>query len=585
MTEQLEQILKTTFQLEKHQDKGKVMSLNDAIKRNVRPGMTIHFGEAANALVCEVVRQFWGTKPNFTLIVHMLGEQMAIPIHAGLADKLITGVCADYHPAPSPNYIIQRAYKNKTLDIKNWSLLSLVQRFMAAALDLGFMPTKSILNSGAAAENRDSFKVINDPFDSSRKLGAVKALSPDISLIHGWVSDSQGNTIIAPTRFTGQGVWGAKAAKNVVVSVERIVSTDFIRRYSSLVDIPGFMVSAVCHTPLGAHPHAIIGCGIPELESYADDYDFLVQQKKASRDYESFDAWVKEWVLDCGTHEDYLEKLGHERINLLKSRATEDMWKHDMVSLLPGISTSPEYNPVEMMIIAGARKVTEKILKNDYKVLVGGFGASSLAAWLAYYECRERGTGVGLATASGCFGHEPRPGDPMLANFSTLATCKMLTDVINTSGIFASGIHSTKSMCVYGTGEIDKYGNLNSTVSHGVFVTGAGGGNDSANAQEVVALLKHNRERFMSSIPYITIPGRKVKMVISTLGIFEKLDEEELVLTAYFPNNGHNSPVDYIRENCGWELKVSRQVTEIPAPTMSELLKLRLLDPRGYCTA
>jgi acyl CoA:acetate/3-ketoacid CoA transferase beta subunit len=345
------------------------------------------------------------------------------------------------------------------------------------------------------------------------------------------------------------------------------------------------MVSAVCHTPLGAHPHALISCGIPELGAYGDDYDFLVQQKKASRDYESFNTWAKEWVLDCSTHEDYLAKLGQERIDFLKSKAAGDMWKYDVVSALPGISTSPEYNPVEMMIIAGVRKVTEKVLKNNYKVLVGGFGASSLVAWMAYYQCREQGADVGLATASGCFGHEPRPGDPMLASAPTLATCKMLTDVINTSGIFASGIHSNNSMCVYGTGEIDKYGNLNSTVSHGVFVTGAGGGNDSANARESVALLKHNRERFMSSLPYITIPGHNVRTVISTLGIFEKLDGEELMLTGYFPNSEHGSPVDYIKENCGWDLKVWPQVTEIPAPSIDELLRLRLLDPRGYCSA
>ena len=156
--------------------------------------------------------------------------------------------------------------------------------------------------------------------------------------------------------------------------------------------------------------------------------------------------------------------------------------------------------------------------------MVGGFGASSLVAWLAYYQCKERGYDVGLTTASGCFGHEPRPGDPLLVSTSSMATCKMLTEVIDTAGVFASGANSSKCISVFGTGQVDKYGNLNSTVSQGVFITGAGGGNDSANAQEVVALLKHQRGRFVPSVPFIIIPGQRIKTVISTLGVFEKMD-------------------------------------------------------------
>jgi len=64
MTTRLEQILETVFQLEEHQGENKVTSLSDAIQHNIKPGMTLHFGEAANALASEVVRQFWGKSPN-----------------------------------------------------------------------------------------------------------------------------------------------------------------------------------------------------------------------------------------------------------------------------------------------------------------------------------------------------------------------------------------------------------------------------------------------------------------------------------------------------------------------------------------
>lgn len=584
MSTKLKQTLDEIFPLDDNKDEDKVISLYDAIKHNVKPEMTIHLGEAANALCCEVIRQFWGTKPEFIIISSMFGDQMAALIHAGLVTKIIAGVCADFYPSPSPNYIVQRAYKDGVLKIENWSLLSLVQRFMAGALDLGFMPTKSIIGSGAANENKESFKVVNDPFDSAKQIGVVRSLTPDVSLIHGWASDRQGNTITGPTRFTGQGVWGAKAAKNVIVSVERIVSSDFIKKHSSLVDIPGFMVSAVCEITLGAHPHALLNCGIPELGAYGDDYDFLMLQKQASKDRHAFDKWVREWILDCPTHEDYLAKLGYEKIGFLKSKAMKDMWKYELSSLISKIQTSEDYTPVEMMIVVGARKVTEKILRNRYKVLIGGFGASSLVAWMSYYLCKEQGYDIGLISASGCFGHQPRPGDPLLVSTSSMTTCTMITDVVNASGIFASGAFSNQSICVYGTGQVDKYGNLNSTLSQGVFITGAGGGNDSANANEAVAFLKHHRDRLVPKVPFITIPGQRVKTVVSTLGVFEKLDGNELILTAYFPNPKDNSPIDFIKQNCAWNLKIWPKVEKIAPPSLDELLRLRLLDPKALCT-
>ncbi|GAH65733.1 unnamed protein product, partial [marine sediment metagenome] len=36
--------------------------------------------------------------------------------------------------------------------------------------------------------------------------------------------------------------------------------------------------------------------------------------------------------------------------------------------------------------------------------------------------------------------------------------------------------------------------------------------------------------------------------------------------------------------NCSWELKVWPKVEELPAPSLDELLRLRLLDPRALCT-
>ena len=96
----------------------KVVNLNQAIEEHIIPGMTLHIGLEAGAAAREIARTFWGQKPDFTLIMNMIGGHHALSlIHGGLVKKLIFATCADIFPRPYPNPIIQRAYKQKTI---NW---------------------------------------------------------------------------------------------------------------------------------------------------------------------------------------------------------------------------------------------------------------------------------------------------------------------------------------------------------------------------------------------------------------------------------------------------------------------------------
>jgi Coenzyme A transferase len=213
-----------------------------------------------------------------------------------------------------PVRVVQRAYAEGELEIENWSLYTLVQRLMAGALGVGFMPTKSITGSSMAEENKGSFLVIEDPFENGKKLGLVKALNPDLSLVHGWVADCYGNTITGPARGTGEAAWGSKASlKGVLVTVERLVSTDFIRRYSYLADIPGQMVNSVSVCPMGAHPGCLINPGLKGVEAYGEDYEFQKEEQMAGQDRHRLDTWIRQWVLDCPTHDAYLRRLGPRR--------------------------------------------------------------------------------------------------------------------------------------------------------------------------------------------------------------------------------------------------------------------------------
>jgi len=77
-----------------------------------------------------------------------------------------------------------------------------------------------------------------------------------------------------------------------------------------------------------------------------------------------------------------------------------------------------------------------------------------------------------------------------------------------------------------------------------------------------------------------------VRTLISTMGVFEKLDgDEEFTLTKYLADREGLSTEETIRKikaACGWNLKVARDPQEVPPPTVEELRLLRVFDPKKY---
>jgi len=579
----LSELVTRTLKLEDIEGTDKAIGLAEAVRKYIKPGMSIYVGEGANGILREIIRQFRGTKPNFTLVISGCRDSALDLIHSGLVSKLITSRAAEGYPSQGRSPIIKRAFQSGSLEIENWSLYTLALRLMAGAMGIGFMPTKSISGSSMAEENQDSFIQIENPFGGD-KIGLVKALNPDISVVHGWAADRNGNIIMAPAILSGQVEWGPFASKNgVIATVEKLVSTKFIREHSLLVKIPSQFVNSVTVLPFGAHPQGLASLGKAEFEEYEADYEFMEKHWEASKDATTLDAWLKEWVMDCSSNEEYLGKLGYPRLAFLKGKAGGFNWEHKLLWLSEEILRSTRYNATEMMIIAASWIIKEKVLNNRYRVIVAGIGTGGLSAWLAYYELRKDDYDVELMIGSGLYGYAPRPGDPQLTNLSSLRTCKMITDVIHTYGVFVGGERS-RCLSVLGAGQIDKYGNINSTILlDGSFLVGSGGSNDATAAKEVIVVAAQSTKHFVNKLPYITCSGGKVSTVVSDKGIFEKIDNSnELILTGYFANPGVSDQSDIvrtIRDDCGWELKVYSKLKKIKPPSLSELVLLRLLDP------
>jgi coenzyme A transferase len=428
--------------------------------------------------------------------------------------------------------------------------------------------------------------VTDDPFqaEGGSRIGLVRALVPDVALFHAWAADRAGNVLTAAP--LNENFYAAMAARGgAIVSVEKIVSTDFIRRHAPLVRLPGQYVAAVVEAPYGGHPGGMYGMNVPELEGYAEDPDFIVELRRAFRTAEGAAAWIRQWILDVPDQDAYVARLGYRRLMEIKGRAHTDAWRAELDGLAGDLPSDDRIGAGERMVVAAARVLAEKVRTRGYRSFLAGVGNSNLAAWLAAYELKAAGQEVEVMAETGMVGYLPRPAEPFVFSFRNFPSSKMLTDILHVMGIFMGGAQN-RCLGSLAAGQIDKHGSVNSTMVPGrQYITGSGGANDIASsAREVVVTLAQSPRRFVDKVPYVTAPGRRVSTVVSDLGVYAKPDDAggELALVAVPAGRPEADAVAAARAACGWDLKVATRLATLPPPTADELRLVRLFDPRRY---
>jgi acyl CoA:acetate/3-ketoacid CoA transferase alpha subunit/acyl CoA:acetate/3-ketoacid CoA transferase beta subunit len=550
--------------------------------------MALHLGLACTpplAVIYELVRQFRGKDPQFTLFSLGLTTAYSLLVHAGLLQKITTTFLGDSYPSPGPNPVFQRALRKGTVDVRHWSLLAMVQRFKAGALGVSFLPTHSILGSSMEKDNRDDFLVMEDPFRKGERLGLVRAINADLSFYHALAADPQGNSLFVPPY--AENLYGAMGSRQgVIVTAEKIVSTDFLRAHAGYVRLPGYRVLAVCEVPFGGHPSGMTSHGVHGIEGYAVDNPFVFTLRQACKERETLDAWMEEWVLSCSDQSAYVKKLGQDRLKNLKDKARPNAWQDDYESIRQKLKDDEPANAMERMVVAATREIISRVKNNRYRTLLAGIGASNLAAWMATYFLRQEGYEMDVMAEIGFFGYLPRPADPFIFNLSNVPTCKMLTDVSEVLGILMGG-ETQRCLGTLSSAQVDRWGNLNSTIiPPNLLITGSGGANDVASgASEVLVVVPQSPFRFVPEVAYITAPGQRVRVLVTTLGRFEKLDgDREFTLTGILEDgkSSEEERVRSIKEQCQWELKIASQLKILGPPTSDELALLRLFDPHKF---
>ena len=151
---------------------------------------------------------------------------------------------------------------------EEWSHMSMGLRYRAGAMGLPFMPTRSMMGSDVRGMLGDEVKEMDCPFTGERVL-LLPALEPDVALLHVQRADAYGNAQLDGLQFMDLDI--AMAARRVILSTERIISNDQIRRAPDHTKIPFFTVDAVVEAPFGAAPHECYGIYEPFF-NHLDDY-------------------------------------------------------------------------------------------------------------------------------------------------------------------------------------------------------------------------------------------------------------------------------------------------------------------------
>jgi glutaconate CoA-transferase subunit A len=97
---------------------------------------------------------------------------------------------------------------------------------------------------------------LTDPFTGETE-NAVKAIRPDVSIVHAQLADEMGNALIEGPKYDD--LLLSRASKTVIVTAERIVGGDYFAQSCAKANIPHFLVGAVVCTPRGAAPGACHG--------------------------------------------------------------------------------------------------------------------------------------------------------------------------------------------------------------------------------------------------------------------------------------------------------------------------------------
>jgi len=284
--------------------KDKVTTVREAVARHVHDGDYLASGgfganRIATAALHEILRQ---RRRDLGFAGHTATHDFQI-LAAGNLDggRLLARVDVAYIVGLEARGLspqARRVMESGQVEVCEWTNFALACRLQAAAAGIPFLPARNMLGTDTFA--RSAAKEIRCPF-TGKKVVALPALYPDVAVIHVHEADCFGNCRIHGISVADREL--ARAAKRVIVTTERLVSTDEIRRTPHATAIPAFCVDAVCVVPHGSYPGNMPG-------AYYSDERHLREWLNAERDENELRRFLARIIYGVSDFGEYLEVCG-----------------------------------------------------------------------------------------------------------------------------------------------------------------------------------------------------------------------------------------------------------------------------------
>jgi glutaconate CoA-transferase, subunit A len=223
----------------------------------------------------------------------------------------------------------RKAVEKGDIDVEDYSNYQMTLRFLAGAMGVPFLPTKSALGSSILEkwgfsekmrreESRIPDKkcvVMDNPFNGwqdSPKVVLVPAINPDVTIIHVQKADAQGTVRINGLPFAD--VEQVKAARHVIVTCEELVENGELRENPDSNQIPFFVVDAVVPVPFGAYPTAC-------YRYYDYDPVYLNDYRRVASKEELYGEYLETRIMGMKSHQDLMDHIGTERLDRIRADA------------------------------------------------------------------------------------------------------------------------------------------------------------------------------------------------------------------------------------------------------------------------
>jgi glutaconate CoA-transferase, subunit A len=305
----------------------KLVKMREAIAELIPNGASVALGLQMEHMIPfaaghEIIRQ---KKRGLTLIgpiSDILFDQM---IAAGRVERVIAAWVGNVMMGSAYNF--RRAVEQRELKVVNLTNFTVALALQAAAMGVPFLPTRTALGSDVARDN-DFFAQIDSPFEDAQfgesstrpggrerpplgeqvKLHAVRALTPDVAIVHLQRADREGNAHCWGN--FGVMIEAVRAARRVIIVAEEVVGAEVIASDPNRTVIPGFLVNAVVECRYGAHPSPVQGC-------YKRDNAFFRQYHEQTKSKADSEAWLRHWVHSVADRKAYMNQLGGCRVEEL----------------------------------------------------------------------------------------------------------------------------------------------------------------------------------------------------------------------------------------------------------------------------